>query len=81
MRTTLNIDGDVLDEARAIAERSRSPFRQVVNEALRAGLKIVAEPTVARPYVTKPRKLGLRQGMNLDNVQELLAQVEGEAYR
>lgn len=81
MRTTLNLDDDVLDEARTIAARSKTSFRQVVNEALRAGLKSAAEPTVTRPYVTKPRKLGLRSGLNLDNIQELLAQVEGETYR
>ena len=38
MRTTLTIDDDVLDRARAVAERLDTPFRQVVNEALRAGL-------------------------------------------
>ena len=38
MRTTLNIDDDVLDRARAIAVRRKTPFREVVNEALRAGL-------------------------------------------
>ena len=81
MRTTLAIDDDVLDRARSVAAKLHEPFRQVVNEALRAGLQTVQEPSRTRPYCTRPRKLGLRPGRSLDNIQELLAQVEGEEYR
>jgi hypothetical protein len=58
-----------------------APFRQVVNEALRAGLQTVEAPAKCRPYRTKPRKLGLRAGRSLDNIQELLAHIEGENHR
>ena len=81
MRTTLTIDDDVLDTARAFAERLHTPFRQVVNEALRAGLEAIQKPAASRPYFTRPRKLGLRTGRNLDNIQALLAQIEGEDRR
>lgn len=81
MRTTLNIEGDVLDRARAVAKRLRSPFRRVVNEVLRAGLQAVEKPAQARPYHTRPRKLGLKTGRSLDNIQELIAQIEGETHR
>jgi hypothetical protein len=81
MRTTLTIDDDVLDRARAIAGRLRSPFRHVVNEALRAGLQAVEEPSRSRPYHTRPRKLGLKAGKSLDNIQELIAQIEGEEHQ
>jgi len=81
MRTTLTIDDDVLDRARSVAQRLRTPFRQVVNEALRAGLQAVAEPATTRPYQTRPHKLGLKAGRSLDNIQELLAQIEGEDHR
>jgi len=81
MRTTLNLDDDVLDQARSLASKLHSPFRRVVNEALRTGLRAVKEPPPARPYQTRPRKLGLKAGRDLDNVQELIAQVEGETRR
>lgn len=81
MRTTLNIEDDVLDRARAVADRLKTPFKRVVNEALRAGLRTVEEPARVRPYETHPCKMGLKAGRNLDNSQELLALVEGEAHR
>lgn len=81
MRTTLNLDDDVLDAARKVAEDSNAPFRWVVNEALRAGLRVVRETSSSRPYRTKPRCMGLREGMNLDNIRELLSRVEGEESR
>ena len=81
MRTTLVIDDDVLDKAKMIAAKLRSPFRRVVNEALRAGLPVVESPARSRPYRTRPHKMGLKPGMNLDNIQELLAQIEGERRR
>lgn len=81
MRTTLTIDDDVLDQARAIAAKKQAPFRVVVNEALRAGLKEVERPTRQRPYCTQPRPMGLQRGYSLDNIQELLARIEGEDFR
>jgi hypothetical protein len=81
MRTTLVIDDDVLDQARALASKRRIPFREVVNEALRAGLSITEAPAKQKKYRTTPRPMGLRPGRNLDNIQELLAQVEGENRR
>ncbi len=81
MRTTLSIDDDVLDKARAVAAKLRRPFRAVVNDALRAGLGQVEQPARQRRYKTEPHAMGLRSGRNIDNVQELLAQIEGEDSR
>lgn len=81
MRTTLTIDDDVLDKARAVAQRMHTPFRRVVNEALRAGLETVQGSRASRPYHTHPHAMGLKAGRNLDNIQELLAQLEGESRR
>jgi hypothetical protein len=81
VRTTLNLDDDVLERARAVAGKLRSPFRTVVNEALRKGLASVEAPAPRRPYRTRPHRMGVRAGRNLDNVQDLLAQVDGEGAR
>ena len=69
MRTTLNLDDDVLDKARSVAASRGAPFRQVVNEALRAGLQVV-EPPSSKTYKTRPHKMGLKSGRNLDNIQD-----------
>jgi hypothetical protein len=81
MRTTLSIDDDVLEKAKSAAARAKLPFRTIVNEALRAGLNAIAVPADAVPYTTKPHKLKLKAGMNLDNISELLAQTDGEDFR
>ena len=81
MRTTLSLDDDVLEKARALAGVLHVPFKTVVNEALRAGLKEIEKPASQRPYRTIPRVMGLRECYNLDNIPELLAHVEGEDFR
>ena len=81
MRTTITIDDDVLDRARGIASQLHTSFRSVVNEALRAGLDRVEKPNKSRRYRTKPHRMGVRRGINLDNIQDLLAQADGEDFR
>ena len=81
MRTTLTIDEDVAEKAKMAARTLGRPFKQVVNEALRIGLAQVAQPAKVKPYRTRPHPMGLRPGLSLVNIQELLAQGEGEDAR
>ena len=81
MRTTLSLDRDVAEKAKAVTQELGRPFKQVINEALRAGLEQMQRPKAPKPYRTRPRRMGLRQGFSLDNVQELLAQAEREDAR
>ena len=81
MRTTISIDEDVLDRARLLKDKLHIPFRAVINQALRVGLEKVEQPAKRRSYRTKPHAMGLRQGYNLDNIQDLLAQADGEDFR
>jgi hypothetical protein len=81
MRTTLSLDEDVLEKARKTAEKLRVPFKTVVNEALRQGLEAVEKPGRRRRYRTAPRDMRLKKGLDADNIQELLAQAEGEDFR
>ena len=81
VRTTLTIDDDVLERARTLSAKLRTPFKTVINEALRSGLDDVERPAKQKPYKTEPHEMGLKSGRNLDNIQELLAQIEGEDTR
>jgi len=78
MRTTITLEQDVAERAKAAVAKLGRPFKQVVNEALRIGLDHLQRPPKPRPYHTKAPALRLRQRVNLDNIQELLPQVEGE---
>ena len=81
MRTTLTLDEDVAQKARELMRRRRLPFKQVINEALRVGLSRTFRDEDARPYETQPRAMGLRPGVNLDNIAEVLADLEGDDHR
>jgi hypothetical protein len=81
MRTTLTLEPDVAAKARKGAAKLGKSFKDVVNAALRIGLDQVLHPPAAKPYRMKGRPMGLRPGLNLDNIGELLAQIEGEDYK
>ena len=80
MRTTLTLDDDVAARLKAAAKDR--PFKTVVNEALRAGLAALEKRAPARrPYRTRGFNLGPSLVGSLDNVEEVLARVEGEHHR
>lgn len=81
MRTTLTLDPDVAARAREGAAKLGKPFKDVINLALRSGLETVLAPPVSKPYRTRPRPLGLREGLTYDNIADLLARAEGEDHR
>jgi hypothetical protein len=81
MRTTINLDEDVLEKGRNLAAKLNKPFRAIINEALRRGLSEVEKPAKQRSYQTKARPMHIKPGINLDNIHELLARIEGEDHR
>jgi hypothetical protein len=78
-RTTLTLDDDVADALRREAMRTGRSFRSIVNEALRAGLE--RAPGERQPFTVQARELGLRTGLDLDDVEGLLDRVEGSGRR
>lgn len=77
MRTTLTLDDDVAAKLRSEAGRTGRPFKEVVNDVLRAGLH--ARRTARRkPFEVQARPLGLRAGLSYDRIDELLDRLEGE---
>ena len=81
MRTTLTLDDDVAAKLKAEARRAGRPFREVVNEALRRGLATRRGAHAQEQFKVKARNLGLRPGLSLDNVADLIEQVEGPLHR
>ncbi len=81
MRTTLTLEDDVAAKLKAEVRRSGQPFKRVVNHFLRVGLNARRELRAPRPFVVRPRALGVRPGLNYDNTGELLEQIEGALRR
>jgi hypothetical protein len=65
---------------RSEARRTGRPVKAVVNDALRAGLEHRARPTPA-PFRVQASRMGLREGVEIDDVAGLLDRVEGPERR
>jgi hypothetical protein len=81
MRTTVNIDDDLLAEAKRIAARTRRPLGEVVADALR--LLVAAEAERPTPVVTLPTfgGSGLRPGVDLEDPEALAAVLDADDAR
>jgi hypothetical protein len=74
------LDDDVAAGLELAARRTGRPFRAVVNEALRVGLER-GEATPAEPFRVAARPLGLRAGLELDDIEGLLDRLDGPQRR
>jgi hypothetical protein len=78
MRTTLTIDDALLRQLRQKALDSGTPFKQVVNDTLRAGLKQAALPQ-REPYRCPSFSVGaLAPGVDLTKANQLAAALEDD---
>ena len=80
MRTTLTLDEDVAAKLKVESRRLGKSFRDTVNECLRRGL-LPRPRFAAKPFKVRARDLGLRPGLSLDNVGDLLERLEGPGQR
>lgn len=82
VRTTVTIDEDVARRLEAERRRTGKAFREVVNECLRRGLASTGGRDKAPPFEVDARDLGgLRPGLSLDSIGDLLEAVEGPLHR
>ena len=81
MRTTLSLDDDVAAMLQTARKRQKKPFKELVNDALRAGLEQQRRPKrrTAR-FRTGSAKLGRCLVGDIDDVAEVLAIAEGESF-
>jgi len=72
MRTTLTIDDSLAELLKKQAYETGKPFKQVVDEALRAGLEHAGTTHASRPYRLEPASMGsVRPGTDLDKALTL----------
>ena len=61
--------------------RTGKGLKAAVNDALRRAFATPAAVARVPKFVVKARPLGLRPGLDLDNIGELLDQVEGPGHK
>jgi hypothetical protein len=82
MRTTLTLDKDVAVIVERLRRSRGSNLKEIINEALREGFKHMEDSRRKRkPFRTESVDLGRCLLGNVDNVSEILAVSESEAFR
>lgn len=83
MRTTLSLDKDVAALLRRACKARKGSLKSVVNDAMRQGLKELLAPPRSKkaPFKTHAVSLGRCLVGSLDDVAEVLATSEDEAFR
>jgi class 3 adenylate cyclase len=82
MRTTLTLDPDVAARLESLQRERGVPFKVIVNDTLREGLKQFQQASPRRKVFRTPTvSLGRCLIGNLDDVAEVLAVAEGERLK
>jgi adenine-specific DNA glycosylase len=82
MRTTLTLDKDVAAVLERLRKTRDESLKDLVNEALREGLKRMATPRRKHvPFRTGSVDLGRCLLPSVDNVAEVIAVAESESFR
>lgn len=81
MRTTLTLDEDVVAKLRQEMTRTGAGMKEVVNAFLRRGLEAPRAEEIARPFAVQAQSMGLRAGIDLDDISGLLDFLDGPARR
>ena len=77
MRTTIQIDDDLLTDAKLFAARSGKTLTSVIEDALRAALaRSLPSPDRERVILTTVAGNGLQPGVDLDDSAALLAHMD-----
>ena len=65
-----------------LRRKNESSFKELINEALRRGLRDMSKPPKKRkPFRTEPYNAGSCLLTNVDNVAEVIALLEGELHK
>ena len=78
MRTTLTLDDDVAAILKKRARQLGVSFKEMVNAAIRAGLGEASRSASKPPPRTEPHSFGLRPGIDMDKLGQLVDELEVE---
>jgi len=81
MRTTLTLDNDLAQRLKQAAARDGKPFKQIVNDTLRAGLGLRDKPPKRRErIVLRTFRSRLKAGIDETKLNQLADQLEVESF-
>lgn len=81
MRTTLTLEDDLVALLRQESTRKGLSFKEIVNLTLRRGLAQEATRAATPPnVVTRPHAFGFKPGVDLDKLNQLVDELEAEAF-
>lgn len=80
-RTTLTLEDDVVVRLHDATRRTGRPLKAVVNDAIRAGLDPTGAIRRTPPFRVRARRMGLRPGVELDDIGGLLDRLDGPDHR
>jgi hypothetical protein len=80
MRTTLTLDDDVAVQLERLRRTRNVSLKQLINDALRRGLRDMSEPPKKQKVRTRAFHMG-KPLINLANTAKALACLEGEDFK
>jgi hypothetical protein len=78
MRTTLTVDDALLRALKDFAHKTGTPFKEVLDRALRAGMSELGRKSPPRPHRTRTYDMGTPTGVNLDKARQLADALEDD---
>lgn len=76
----MTLEDDVASRLREEARRTGKSFKDLVNETLRSGLRENEKPS-REPFTVRASPMRARPGVDLDDIEGLLDQLEGPRRR
>ena len=81
MRTTLTIDPDVAKKIEQERRRTQRSLKDIINDALRAGLSGSVPSLAEMPrYRVDAKRCGFRPGIDPERLNQLLDQLDAEDF-
>jgi predicted transcriptional regulator len=71
MRTTVTLDPDVERLLKEVAQQTGQSFKQVLNDAVRNGLRAASSTVSRKAFVVRARPMGLQAGLDPTRFAEM----------
>ena len=80
VRTTLTLDEDLAERLKETAHRERRSFKEVVNDAIRAGMGAYGKTIRTRPFTVRTFRSRLKAGIDEGKLNQLADQLEADSF-